>query len=91
MLDERLLYASVRDSVLQECLGFLDHCEIYGRNVKTIIEQPLENETVHQAFKLLLILMKLIRNSSVLISISKALKTILKLYEDHNKVSSCIS
>jgi len=39
---------SVRDTVLAECIQFLDHCEIYGRNVKTIIEQPLENETVHQ-------------------------------------------
>ena len=26
----------------QECIQFLDHCEIYGRNVKTVIEQPLE-------------------------------------------------
>merc|ERR1719361_722669 len=38
---------SVRDSVIQECIQFLDHCEIYGRNVKTVIEQPLESVPVH--------------------------------------------
>ena len=38
---------SVRDTVIQECIQFLDHCEIYGRNVKTVIEQPLEAVPVH--------------------------------------------
>jgi len=38
---------SVRDTVVQECIQFLDHCEIYGRNVKTVIEQPLESVPVH--------------------------------------------
>eukprot|EP00090_Calanus_glacialis_P007636 TRINITY_DN16078_c0_g1_i1.p1 TRINITY_DN16078_c0_g1~~TRINITY_DN16078_c0_g1_i1.p1 ORF type:complete len:651 (-),score=100.98 TRINITY_DN16078_c0_g1_i1:140-2092(-) len=38
---------SVRDTVIQECIQFLDHCEIYGRNVKTVIEQPLEAAPVH--------------------------------------------
>ena len=38
---------SVRDTVIQECIQFLDHCEIYGRNVKTVIEQPLESVPVH--------------------------------------------
>ena len=31
----------------QECIQFLDHCEIYGRNVKTVIEQPLEAVPIH--------------------------------------------
>jgi len=39
---------SVRDTVITECIQFLDHCEIYGRNVKTIIEQPLAHEHIHQ-------------------------------------------
>jgi len=39
---------SVRDSVIQECLQFLDHCEIYGKNVKTILEQPLEEVRIHR-------------------------------------------
>ena len=38
---------SVRDTVIQECLQFLDHCEIYGRNVQAVIEQPLEAAPVH--------------------------------------------
>lgn len=32
----------------QECLQFLDHCEIYGKNVKTILEQPLEEVRIHR-------------------------------------------
>ena len=37
----------MRDTVIQECIQFLDHCEIYGRNVKTVIEQPLEAVPIH--------------------------------------------
>ena len=29
---------SVRDSVIAECIQFLDHCELYGRAVKTVTE-----------------------------------------------------
>ncbi len=32
----------------QECVQFLEHCEIYGRNVKTVIEQPLEEGQMHR-------------------------------------------
>jgi tetratricopeptide repeat protein 30 len=39
---------SVRDTVITECLQFLDHCEIYGRDVKTVIEAPLVSEHIHQ-------------------------------------------
>ena len=39
---------SVRDSVVQECIGFLEQCEIYGKNVKTVIEQPLEEVQLHR-------------------------------------------
>jgi len=38
---------SVRDSVIAECVQFLDHCELYGRAVKTVIEQPLEAAPMH--------------------------------------------
>ncbi|XP_071743684.1 intraflagellar transport protein 70A isoform X2 [Lepeophtheirus salmonis] len=39
---------TVRDSVIEECIQFLDHCEIYGRGVKTVIEQPLEETQIHK-------------------------------------------
>ena len=37
----------LRDSVIQECIRFLEHCELYGRNVPAVIEQPLEEERMH--------------------------------------------
>lgn len=37
----------MRDQVLQECMQFLEHCEAYGRDVKALIEQPLEEEPKH--------------------------------------------
>lgn len=37
----------LRESVLQECIQFLEHCETYGRDVKAVIEQPLEEEVMH--------------------------------------------
>lgn len=37
----------VRDSVLQECTQFLTHCEQHGRDVKALVEPPLELETLH--------------------------------------------
>ncbi|XP_072037148.1 intraflagellar transport protein 70A-like [Amphiura filiformis] len=38
----------LRDSVIQECIQFLEHCEVYGRDVKAVIEQPLEEEPIHE-------------------------------------------
>ncbi|KAM5280530.1 intraflagellar transport protein 70B-like [Ctenodactylus gundi] len=37
----------LRDIVIQECVQFLEHCEIHGRNIPAIIEQPLEEERIH--------------------------------------------
>uniref|UniRef100_A0A8C9TXG6 Tetratricopeptide repeat protein 30 n=1 Tax=Scleropages formosus TaxID=113540 RepID=A0A8C9TXG6_SCLFO len=37
----------LRDAVVQDCIQFLDHCEVYGRNVPAIIEQPLQEDRVH--------------------------------------------
>ncbi|GFG31358.1 hypothetical protein Cfor_12925, partial [Coptotermes formosanus] len=37
-----------RDSVFQECVQFLEHCEVFGKDVKTVIEQPLEELHLHQ-------------------------------------------
>ncbi|XP_005101014.1 tetratricopeptide repeat protein 30A [Aplysia californica] len=37
----------IRDSVINECIQFLECCEMYGRDVKAIIEQPLEEEPMH--------------------------------------------
>ncbi|KAF5398051.1 Tetratricopeptide repeat protein 30, partial [Paragonimus heterotremus] len=37
----------VRDSVLLDCIQFLEHCELYGRDVKASIEQPLEAVKIH--------------------------------------------
>ncbi|XP_069762891.1 intraflagellar transport protein 70A isoform X6 [Narcine bancroftii] len=36
-----------RDTVIQECIQFLEHCEIYGKNVLAVIEQPLEEQRLH--------------------------------------------
>lgn len=38
---------TVRNSVINECIQFLEHCELYGRDVKAIIEQPLEEAPLH--------------------------------------------
>ena len=35
------------DSVRQECIQFLIHCEQHGTRVKAIIESPLEMDTLH--------------------------------------------
>ncbi|XP_069504798.1 intraflagellar transport protein 70A isoform X2 [Ambystoma mexicanum] len=37
----------LRDSVINECIQFLEHCEIYGKNIPAVIEQPLEEERMH--------------------------------------------
>lgn len=37
----------LRDSVIQECVQFLEHCELYGRSIPAVIEQPLEEERMH--------------------------------------------
>lgn len=38
---------SVRDSVIQECIQFLDHCEAHGQTIKARIEQPLGGLSLH--------------------------------------------
>nr|XP_020032214.1 tetratricopeptide repeat protein 30A2-like [Castor canadensis] len=35
------------DNVIQECVQFLEHCELYGKNIPAVIEQPLEEERIH--------------------------------------------
>uniref|UniRef100_A0A669QBD4 Tetratricopeptide repeat protein 30 n=1 Tax=Phasianus colchicus TaxID=9054 RepID=A0A669QBD4_PHACC len=37
----------LRDSVIQECVQFLKQCELYGRNIPAVIEQPLEENRMH--------------------------------------------
>ncbi|XP_028268763.1 intraflagellar transport protein 70A isoform X2 [Parambassis ranga] len=37
----------LRDTVVQECIQFLEHCEVYGKEVPAIIEQPLEEMPMH--------------------------------------------
>ena len=34
--------------LFQECIQFLEHCEVYGKTVKTVIEQPLEEVQIHR-------------------------------------------
>ena len=34
--------------MVQECVQFLEQCETYGKNVKTVIEQPLEEVQLHR-------------------------------------------
>ncbi|XP_068605491.1 intraflagellar transport protein 70A [Brachionichthys hirsutus] len=37
----------LRDGVVQECVQFLEHCEVYGKEVPALIEQPLEESRIH--------------------------------------------
>ncbi|XP_053323684.1 tetratricopeptide repeat protein 30A [Spea bombifrons] len=37
----------LRDTVIYECIQFLEHCEIYGKSIPAMIEQPLEEERMH--------------------------------------------
>lgn len=37
----------IRDGIKQDLIQFLEHCEAYGRDVQTVIEQPLEQEPLH--------------------------------------------
>ncbi|CAD1470948.1 unnamed protein product, partial [Heterotrigona itama] len=32
----------LKDTTLQECIQFLEHCEVYGRDVVTVVEQPFD-------------------------------------------------
>uniref|UniRef100_A0A2K5BVC4 Tetratricopeptide repeat protein 30 n=1 Tax=Aotus nancymaae TaxID=37293 RepID=A0A2K5BVC4_AOTNA len=34
----------IHDSVIQECVQFLEHCELHGRNIPAVIEEPLEEK-----------------------------------------------
>ncbi|XP_024936945.1 tetratricopeptide repeat protein 30A isoform X2 [Cephus cinctus] len=36
----------LKDSTLQECVQFLEHCEVYGRDVQTVVEQPFDIQEV---------------------------------------------
>ncbi len=38
----------VKDNVMTECLQFLSHCEMYGKNVKTVIEAPLDADVANE-------------------------------------------
>ncbi|XP_045571861.1 LOW QUALITY PROTEIN: tetratricopeptide repeat protein 30A [Salmo salar] len=37
----------IRDSVVQECIQFLEHCEVYGKTEPAMLEQPLEEDRMH--------------------------------------------
>ncbi|XP_054844881.1 tetratricopeptide repeat protein 30B-like [Eublepharis macularius] len=37
----------MRDPVIHECIQFFEHCEMYGRDIPAVIEQPLEEEKMH--------------------------------------------
>lgn len=37
----------IKDSIIDDCLQFLSHCEEHGKSIKAIIEPPLEIETLH--------------------------------------------
>lgn len=38
----------LKDSTLQECVQFLEHCEIYGRDVSTGTDQPFDTNELPQ-------------------------------------------
>jgi len=33
----------VCDSVMQDCIQFLENCEAFGRDVRTVVESPLDD------------------------------------------------
>lgn len=35
------------ESVIQECVQFLEHCELYGGDVPAVTERPLREERMH--------------------------------------------
>ncbi|XP_012682709.2 tetratricopeptide repeat protein 30A isoform X2 [Clupea harengus] len=37
----------LRDTVVQDCIQFLEHCELHGKDVPAIMEQPLEEDRMH--------------------------------------------
>ncbi|XP_018649626.1 hypothetical protein Smp_166420 [Schistosoma mansoni] len=37
----------IRDAVLMDCIQFLEQCELYGRNIKAVIDQPIESQKIH--------------------------------------------
>ncbi|CAH8502550.1 unnamed protein product [Schistosoma rodhaini] len=37
----------IRDAVLIDCIQFLEQCELYGRNIKAVIDQPIESQKIH--------------------------------------------
>ncbi|KAK4469777.1 hypothetical protein MN116_007295 [Schistosoma mekongi] len=37
----------LRDAVLMECIQFLEHCELYGRDIKVVIDQPIKSQKIH--------------------------------------------
>ncbi|CAH8841709.1 unnamed protein product [Trichobilharzia szidati] len=37
----------IRDAVLMDCIQFLEHCELYGRDIKVVIDQPIESVKIH--------------------------------------------
>lgn len=37
----------MKDAFLQECIQFLEACELYGRDVRAHVEAPLEQEPMH--------------------------------------------
>lgn len=37
----------LRDSITLEIIQFLEHCEVFGRNIPALVEQPLEEEKIH--------------------------------------------
>nr|XP_003700209.1 PREDICTED: tetratricopeptide repeat protein 30A isoform X4 [Megachile rotundata] len=37
----------LKDTTLQECIQFLEHCEVYGRDVMTVVEQLFDIQDVY--------------------------------------------
>lgn len=37
----------IKDSIVDECIQFLIHCEKHGKNIKAVIESALEMESLH--------------------------------------------
>lgn len=37
----------LKDNISKDIIHFLEHCENYGRNIPTVVEQPLQSDSLH--------------------------------------------
>ncbi|XP_014243168.1 tetratricopeptide repeat protein 30A [Cimex lectularius] len=61
------------DSFFQDCLDFLDNCEVFGKDVKTSVENPLEDVAIHEGRNTVAYESRLLKELLVRVNIPNAL------------------